>query len=92
MLTMLGDAGTTEIARRKDAQGLIGNRKAAREGGTIADDARKALEAKSGRSVVSRDNYLLPPSTTLAVEDKVSALPAKKRATAIPKTPRSGSA
>jgi len=61
IFTMLGEAGTTEIARRKDAQGFGDNRTAAKEGGAIAGNARKALEAKSGRSVVSAENYL-PPS------------------------------
>ena len=60
IFTMLGEAGTTEIARRKDAQGFIGNRKAAKEGGTIAGNARKELEAKSGKRVVSAENYLPP--------------------------------
>ncbi len=46
IFTMLGEAGTTEIARRKDAQGFADNRKAAKEGGTIAGDARKALGAR----------------------------------------------
>ncbi|TRZ64530.1 MAG: phage antirepressor protein [Rhodocyclaceae bacterium] len=90
IFTMLGEAGTTEIARRKDTQGFANNRTAAKEGGTIAGDARKALETKSGKPVVSRDNYLLPPSITLALEDKVPALPARKRATATPKKPRNG--
>jgi hypothetical protein len=90
IFTMLGEAGTTEIARRKDAQGVADNRTAAKEGGTIAGDARKALEAKSGKPVVSKENYLLRPSTTLALEDKVPALPAKKRATATPKNPKGG--
>lgn len=58
IFTMLGEAGTTEIARRKDAQGFPANRRTAKEGGTIAGDARKALEAKSGRSVVSASNNL----------------------------------
>lgn len=61
IFTMLGEAGTTEIARRKDAQGFADNRMAAKEGGTIAGDARKALEAKSGKPVVSQANYLAPP-------------------------------
>lgn len=34
IFTMLGEAGTTEIARRKDAQGFVDNRAAAKEGGT----------------------------------------------------------
>jgi hypothetical protein len=58
IFTMLGEASTTEIARRKDAQGLPANRRSAREGGTIAGDARKALEAKSGKAVVSPSNNL----------------------------------
>ncbi len=60
IFTMLGEAGTTEIARRKDAQGFVDNRKAAKEGGAVAGNARKALEAKSGKPVVSKENYLPP--------------------------------
>ena len=58
IFTMLGEASTTEIARRKDAQGLEDNRSAAKEGGAVAGNARKELEAKSGKPVVSRANYL----------------------------------
>jgi len=72
IFTMLGEASTTEITRRKDAQGFDPNRKVAREGGRIAGDARKALEVKSGRPVVSRQNYL-----TLA-DKKAVAKPARK--------------
>ena len=43
IFTMLGEAGTTEIARRKDAQGFVDNRKAAKEGGAVAGNARNAL-------------------------------------------------
>lgn len=69
IFTMLGEAATTEIARNKDARGFGPNQVAAREGGTVAGDARRQLEAKSGRKVVTRQNYLttkprrsLPPS------------------------------
>jgi hypothetical protein len=65
IFTMLGEAGTTELARRKDAQGFTDNRTAAKEGGTIAGDARKALEAKSGKPVVSAENYLPPAQNKL---------------------------
>ena len=58
IFTMLGEAATTEIARNKDAQGLVPNKKAAREGGSVAGSARRQLEAKSGRKVITRDNYL----------------------------------
>ena len=58
IFTMLGEAATTEIARNKDAQGFIPNKVAAREGGTVAGSARRQLEAKSGRKVITRGNYL----------------------------------
>ena len=66
IFTMLGEASTTEIARRKDAQGFPQNREAAKEGGTIAGDARKALEAKSGKPVVSASNHLGLQQTSTA--------------------------
>jgi DNA-damage-inducible protein D len=57
IFTMLGEASTTEIAKNKDARGFDQNRKAAREGGRVAGNARKELEKKSGRKVVSSENY-----------------------------------
>jgi hypothetical protein len=66
IFTMLGEAGTTEIARKKDAQGFTKNRKAAKEGGKIAGDARKALEVKTGTPVVSSENYLYPSQKQLS--------------------------
>ena len=54
---MLGEASTTEITRTKDAQGFQQNKRASKEGGKIAGDARKALEKKSGRKVVTSQNY-----------------------------------
>lgn len=58
IFTMLGEAATTEIARNKNAQGLVANKKAAREGGSVAGSARRQLETKSGRKVITRANYL----------------------------------
>ena len=66
IFTMLGEAGTTEIAKRKDAQGFADNHKAAKEGGTVAGNARKELEAKTGVPVISRQNYLATPGATSA--------------------------
>ena len=66
IFTMLGEAGTTEIAKRKDAQGFKQNQTAAREGGAVAGNARKELEAKTGVPVVSRQNYLAPSEATSA--------------------------
>jgi DNA-damage-inducible protein D len=58
IFSMLGEAATTEITRKDDAQGFIENQIAAVEGGTIAGNARKQLEQKTGRPVVSPKNYL----------------------------------
>ena len=58
IFTMLGEASTTEIAVQNDAQGFHQNKKTAREGGEIAGNARRELEKKSGRKVVSKSNFL----------------------------------
>jgi DNA-damage-inducible protein D len=57
IFTMLGEASTTEIAKKKDAQGYPENHRAAKAGGTIAGDARKALETKSGNKISTSENY-----------------------------------
>ena len=58
IFSMLGEAATTEIARNKDAQGFPENKQIARSGGTVAGSARRDLEKKSGRKVVTRENFL----------------------------------
>src|SRR3989339_502085 len=58
IFTMLGEASTTKIARKKDAQGFDENKSAAKEGGFVAGVARKELESKTGDKVVSGENYL----------------------------------
>ncbi|MDP2432706.1 MAG: Bro-N domain-containing protein [Pseudomonadota bacterium] len=84
IFTMLGEAGTTEIARRKDAQGFDDNRDAAKQGGTVAGNARKELEAKSGKPVVSRANYLAlkseNPEASIEAEKPVPAIKSPARA------------
>ena len=58
IFSMLGEASTTEIARSRDTRGFPENRRAAREGGSVAGHARKELEKKTGRKVVTSENYL----------------------------------
>ncbi len=57
IFTMLGEASTTEIARTQDTQGFAKNKKAARQGGTVAGNARRELEQKTGEQVVSQENF-----------------------------------
>jgi len=58
IFSMLGEAATTEIARNRDARGFPQNRRAAHSGVRVAGNARRELEKKSGRKVVTSDNYL----------------------------------
>jgi hypothetical protein len=58
IFSMLGEAATTEIARNRDTQGLPQNQQAAHDGGSVAGNARRELEKKSGRKVVTSENYL----------------------------------
>jgi DNA-damage-inducible protein D len=58
IFSMLGEASTTAIVKTKNPKGFKQNKVVAKDGGTIAGDARKALELKTGEKVVSEDNYL----------------------------------
>ncbi|MBN2793692.1 MAG: Bro-N domain-containing protein [Desulfuromonadales bacterium] len=59
IFSMLGEAATTEIARKQDAQGFPENKVAAHKGGRIAGDARENLELETGEKVVTAENYLV---------------------------------
>jgi len=63
IFSMLGEAATTEITRKQDAQGFGENKVAACKGGKIAGDARKKLEQETGEKVVSPENYLTEPES-----------------------------
>ena len=57
IFTMLGEASTTEIAKKQDARGFPANQQAARAGGTIAGNARRELESKSGTKISTKANF-----------------------------------
>ncbi len=61
IFSMLGERSTTEIARTKNAKGFVQNKDAAKKGGNIAGDARRALEIETGNKVVNKENYLDAP-------------------------------
>lgn len=56
VLNMLAEASTTEISKQKKPRTVTQNRKVAAEGGSVAAAARKTLEARTGKRVVSRLN------------------------------------
>jgi DNA-damage-inducible protein D len=61
IFTALAELSTRQIAETDKAVGLPANKKAAKMGGNISRRARLELESKTGRKVVTGQNYL-PPS------------------------------
>jgi len=58
ILTMLSERTTTEIHRSDDSLGMTKLKDDARIGGSIAGSARKQIERKLGRSIISKKNFL----------------------------------
>ena len=78
IFSMLGEAATTEIARKQDAQGFDENRTASHKGGRIAGEAREKLEQETGEKVVSRNNYLTEPESRKRLTTKKTSTSQKK--------------
>lgn len=68
IFTALAELSTRQIAESTEAVGLTENKKAAKTGGGIAKKARLELESKSGKKVVSGENYLPPATRTKAIK------------------------
>jgi DNA-damage-inducible protein D len=60
IFTALAELSTRQIAETDDATGMAENELAATKGGAIAKQARKALEAKTGKRVVTGESFLPP--------------------------------
>lgn len=58
ILNMLAETATKDIANATNPKGLEENKKVAREGGSIAKDARKSIEAKTGKPVITPKNTI----------------------------------
>ena len=67
IFTALAELSTRQIAETEEAKGVVENAKAGKKGGAIAKDARLALEAKTGKSVVTGENFLPPPKNKNAL-------------------------
>jgi DNA-damage-inducible protein D len=65
IFTALAELSTRQIAETDEAKGLIENAKASKKGGSIAKNARLALEEKTGKSVVTGENFLPPAKNEL---------------------------
>jgi DNA-damage-inducible protein D len=60
LFTALAELSTRQIAETMETVGLEQNKIPAKKGGTIAKNARLELEQKTGKKVVSKDNFLPP--------------------------------
>lgn len=58
VLNMLAEATTTELAKTKNPQGLDENKKVAKDGGSIAGNARKEIEKETGQPVITSKNAI----------------------------------
>jgi DNA-damage-inducible protein D len=58
IFTALAELSTRQIAETENSEGLEENKDSAVKGGSIAKDARKALEDKTGKSVITDQNFL----------------------------------
>lgn len=58
VLNMLAEATTKEISQSKKPANFAENKKVAKEGGTIAGNARKEIESQTGKKIVSDKNAL----------------------------------
>lgn len=58
IFAMLGERATTEIHRTEDSQGYQKLKSDAKAGGDIAGNARKALESRLKKSIVTKKNFL----------------------------------
>ena len=58
ILNMLAETATKDIAEAKNPQGLEENKQVAQDGGSIAGDARKSIEARTGKPVITSKNVI----------------------------------
>ena len=70
IFTALAELSTRQIAESVDATGMNENTTVAKSGGRIAKNARKELETKTGKKVVTTENYLAPDKKPRIKNDK----------------------
>ncbi len=68
IFTALAELSTRQIAETEDAKGLVQNAVASKKGGAIARDARFALEEKTGKNVITNENFLAPKKENKKLE------------------------
>jgi len=70
IFTALAELSTRQIAESVDATGMVENADAGKKGGKIAKKARLELESKTGKSVITSENYLPPAKKQRQIKQK----------------------
>ena len=68
IFTALAELSTRQIAESEEAKGLSQNAKAGKKGGAVAKNARRELESRTGKSVVTGENFLPPKKENRKLE------------------------
>lgn len=58
VLNMLAEVSTTEISKQRNPKTLDENKSVAKQGGSVAKEARKRLEIETGKPVITDENFL----------------------------------
>lgn len=75
VLNMLAEATTTEFSKIEQPEGLEENMQVAHAGGSVAGDARRSIEARTGRAVTTSDNAESLAILMVDAIDAAAALP-----------------
>lgn len=78
IFTALAELSTRQIAESVDATGMVENADAGKKGGKIAKKARLELESKTGKSVITSENYLPPTKKQRQIKQKLDKNADKK--------------
>ena len=68
IFTALAELSTRQIAETEKADGFLPNKAASKKGGGIAKNARKELESKTGKKIVTDENFKLPKNNRKQIE------------------------
>ena len=70
VITMLGEVSTTQLTQERDSQGMHSLQRDAKEGGAVAGSARRDLEQRTGKRVVTKDNFLQNSTNLISAKRK----------------------
>lgn len=70
IFTALAELSTRQIAETEQAKGVQQNAIAGKKGGKIAKDARLALEQKTGKKIITDENFLPPAKGKKKLDNK----------------------